>query len=551
MMLMKVIIVDDDSLVRIGLKSIINWKENGFELVGEASDGSKALDLVLAYNPDIIITDIKMPVMDGLELMRKLAEMKNGAKILVLSSYDDFHLVKEAMKLGAEDYLLKLEIEPEALINILIKIACTIEEERQKEDEQVSRENQLLKNINVMRRNFLRDVVNHFYADERDLKESMDFLNIRLNTEYIYCIMIKIGELYRFEDTPDEKLHVLNFSIINIVEEIVNDIFNGYCFEGKTGEFFLLASGKKEQNGAVGEQKLVDLGKRLRDMLEQYLNITATIGIGEGKGGTKGIRDAYNQAVNAVRCRFFDGNEGVILWKDIKPNVFQTEKISILNMKERLHNALSFQQKQELDAVFKSIQEDLSELPLSKNAICNMTLELFYMLSEFFELYQINMNEIMSKSYRSYEQLVHMASVDETRKWIQEVMEDLVSYIEKEEKTGYSRIISRAKKYVENHFNEDISLKEAADEVNLNPSYFSTLLKKYTGLSYSEYLIQVRVEKAKGLLAKSDYKVYEVGEKVGYQNIYYFNRIFKKVTGLSPGEYKKKRVNSAKVQRSL
>ena len=537
---MKVIIADDEAIVRIGLKSIINWEKNGFEIVGEASDGNQALDLILSQKPDIAIIDMKMPLMDGLALMRRLIELKKSPKILVLSSHDDFYLVKEAMKLGAEDYLLKLEIEPENLIHILKKIANKIEEEHKMAGLELNIDKNIVKNLNVMRKNFLRDVIGNFYTNEKDLMDSMDFLNIKFNSRFIYCFMIKIGELYRFEDVLDREIGILNYSIINTSEEIVNDLFNGYCFEGKTGEFFILASSKQSQESQFSERRLVGLATRLKEMLLIYLNITATIGIGIGASGIKGVNEAYNLALGAIRYRFFKDDNGIILWKDVKSSEFQKDDYSILNIREELHKALSLHQKKELKLIFNGILDNLHEMNLSRNVICNLMIELFIMINEFFESYGVSIRKIMKNSYHSYQQLVNIESIGDAKKWVILIKEDLIEYIKREDAILYPRIISRIKNYIEKHFDEELSLKEVADAVSLNPSYLSTILKTYTDMSYSVYVAQVRVGKAKKLLETTDDKVYEVGEKVGYTNIYYFNRIFKKIAGLSPGEYKKR-----------
>jgi len=537
---LKVIIADDEAIVRIGLKSIINWEKNGFEIVGEASDGNQALDLILSQKPDIAIIDMKMPLMDGLALMRRLIELKKSPKILVLSSHDDFYLVKEAMKLGAEDYLLKLEIEPENLIHILKKIANKIEEEHKMAGLELNIDKNIVKNLNVMRKNFLRDVIGNFYTNEKDLMDSMDFLNIKFNSRFIYCFMIKIGELYRFEDVLDREIGILNYSIINTSEEIVNDLFNGYCFEGKTGEFFILASSKQSQESQFSERRLVGLATRLKEMLLIYLNITATIGIGIGASGIKGVNEAYNLALGAIRYRFFKDDNGIILWKDVKSSEFQKDDYSILNIREELHKALSLHQKKELKLIFNGILDNLHEMNLSRNVICNLMIELFIMINEFFESYGVSIRKIMKNSYHSYQQLVNIESIGDAKKWVILIKEDLIEYIKREDAILYPRIISRIKNYIEKHFDEELSLKEVADAVSLNPSYLSTILKTYTDMSYSVYVAQVRVGKAKKLLETTDDKVYEVGEKVGYTNIYYFNRIFKKIAGLSPGEYKKR-----------
>jgi YesN/AraC family two-component response regulator len=539
---MKVIVVDDDFLFRMYLKTIIDWGKYGFELIGEAGDGNKALDLILRYEPDIVITDIKMPVMDGLCLIQKLNELKKRFKILILSNYDDFPLVKQAMKLGAEDYLLKLEIDPENLIAILKKMSFEIEASQQAIRQQLHVDMQIRNNQAVLRKNFLKNVISHFYQNEKDLKEAMDFLGIELNVQYIYCFMLKIGELYRFEEISNEELSILNSSIISMTEEMVGRVFNSYCFEGKTGEFYLFAANKENTDLPIKEQVLLEIGGQLNEMLEQYLNITVKIGIGKGQSGLAGIREAYNSAVDAIKSRFFKEKDAIILWNDIKKIPAQTEDYgSIFDLKENLYKALLFRQKEELEKVFGRIQDDILKPSLSKNSIINMVFELFYMVNEYCETYQEDANEIIKKSYGIYQRLLQMDNINEVKKWIAEIKQDLINYIGAREGTSYIlRLILKAQKYIDDHFNEDISLVEVSDTVNLNPCYLTTLFKRYTNMSYSEYLTHIRMKKAKNLLEKSAYKVYEIGEMVGYQNPYYFNRIFKKTIGLSPGEYKKK-----------
>jgi YesN/AraC family two-component response regulator len=536
---MKVLIVDDEYVIRIGLQSMIDWGRNGFQLIGLASNGVQAMDLVLEYRPDLVITDIKMPVMGGIELMKKLRELAAPPKFAVLSNHNEFELVRQAMQLGAEDYLLKLEIEPDELINMLRRVEEKLNLNKKNKSADIISGNKLSTDVNMMRKHFLRDYLNNFYANQKDFNDVMAFLNIELNAEYVYCIMIKTGEIYRFEDIPDDDLHMLNFSIINIAEEIAGGAFNSYCFEGRTGEFFMLVASKRLLEVPTSEKKLRQLGETISDMIQQYLNISSVISIGEGRAGYKGIKEAYQGAVRAMRCRFFNKNIKVVLWNDVQADILKLDEYSVYKNKDKLYRALDLHSTEELEGIFEAIRKDLAQLTLSKNIICNIMLEIFSMIREYLERYQIESSKVMKRSYCTYKQLVCIDNLCEADQWINDVKEDLIHYLEEESKIAYSKLISKAKEHMERYFYEQISLKQVADEVNLNPSYFSTILKRYTGKSYSEHITMLRVEKAKILLAQSDHKVYEVGEKVGYHNIYYFNRLFKKVTGLTPGEYKK------------
>ncbi|HBR29267.1 MAG TPA: DNA-binding response regulator, partial [Firmicutes bacterium] len=150
--MLKVMIVDDEAIVRIGLKSMIDWESHGFQLVGEANDGQRALDLFQKNKPDLVITDLKMPVMDGLQLMRHLNELDARCRVIVLSSYDEFSLVKEAMKLGAADYLLKLEMEPDQLVEVLSGFKSEILQEREEKTQQAQIDEEFQINLSALRR---------------------------------------------------------------------------------------------------------------------------------------------------------------------------------------------------------------------------------------------------------------------------------------------------------------------------------------------------------------------------------------------------------------
>ena len=541
---MKVLIVDDEAVVRIGLKSMIDWEKNGFILAGEASDGCKAMDIIKSSYPDIVITDIKMPVMDGLSLIRDVnATLSSKPVFIVLSGYGDFHLVKEAMKLGAKDYLLKLEMEPEQLLNALNKVRTEIKENVAAEYKKSVADSQIKKNMYAMRTNFFREIINKAFANEKDFHDAMEFLNIKMPEEKILCLKLKIGELYRFEDLATEELNTINHTIVSLSEEVINDVFKSYCFEGKTGEFFILASLKGNEGRLLLEKEISDVSQRFIRMLKYYLNVTAVIGVGEGNGNMEGICTAYLQATEALKYRFFSENNCLIYWKDVKGGIGDKSGYSILPKKDIMHDALLFKDRNAVIDIFKAISGELSEFSLSREDICSVLLEMFYIICEFFEMFQEDPKKILVRSYRPYNRLICMVSLTEVKEWVGELQQDLVAYIANEEKKDYPRILSQARKYIDRHYAEEISLTEVAGEVNLNRSYFSTLFKQHFNMGFTEYVNQKRIERAKALLKDTGLKINEISRNVGYQNIYYFSRIFKKITSMTPVEYK----NSIKI----
>lgn len=524
----RILIVDDDTMVRIGLKTVINWEDNGFVLVGEAQDGREALALAKELDPDIIITDIKMPGLDGIELIRQLRAQNIQVEILVLSSYDEFDLVKQALKLGARDYLLKLNLEPTELIRCLRAIAS----EAVLAVPPFSGSDE--KGRALLRQNFLWDVVSGFYLDEARLERSMHDLDIRLDMRPIYCMILKAGELYRFEEAPAEEIQTLCISVINIAEEIVGDLFRSYCFSGRTGEFDVLFAGDGD------EARVTKVAHRLRRMLLEYLNLSCTILIGssEKKGGA-GIKEAFWRANAVLPHRFYLDHDGVLWWRSNLPELRQDYSLS--GVRAELGDILISGRTDELARVLGRLAEDMRLLALSRSAVRSVALELFTIVQEYFDRNDLPVQSLLPHSFRTYEQLAHMETLREVTDWMSTLQDDLTTFLCRENEKGYPKIIGTVLDWIAAHYRENASLQQAAQVANLNPSYLSTLLKKYTGKSYTELLTEYRIERAKELLVMTDEKVYRVGQMVGYEDKYYFNRIFKRMTGMSPGEFKNQR----------
>jgi YesN/AraC family two-component response regulator len=538
---MKVLIVDDDSLVRIGLKTLINWELEGFDLIGEASNGKIALEMLEKNPADIIISDIQMDVMDGIELLTILQKQATPPAFLVLSNYSDFQLVRKAMQLGACNYLLKLEANPEHLLQALGEIRLKIETEQGKQKQIAGLDR--FRNINAMRKNFLRDLTGRFYADEEEIKESMRILDIHLDREHVYCMMIKAGELYRFEEMPDEQLYTLNISIINIVEEIAGEQYSAYCYEGTTGKFYLLLSHKDDDSGYIKQDDLVDLGKKIVSMLDLYANTKVTISIGDGRGPIKAIAAAYHKAIQGISYGFFSEQGDVFFYNEKWESGSKIqEDTKILQPKAALLKALHNLDGDGISTLISDIITKVQLAHVTPNGIRSGMIALFFIISEFFDSYDLRPIDVLKQSYRDYFSLSRIATSNEVVLWLEQLKDDLLDYISAENSISYTRIIAQAKHYLSSHFTEDITLKEVADTVHISPSYLSAELKKQTGLAFKEYLTSLRIEKAKNMLEETDLKIYEVSEKVGYgyDNSYYFDRVFKKMTGFTPGDYKRK-----------
>lgn len=274
-------------------------------------------------------------------------------------------------------------------------------------------------------------------------------------------------------------------------------------------------------------------------MLAIYLSITAKIGIGASHNEPRGIVAAYERAVVAIKNRFYFEGQGIIHWEQIPATARRSGWHSMLPLKESLHYAIDFQRQDLLDRFFEQFKMEICRPELAVPAIRQSLSELNYMVREYFETNQLDTERYLARSQMSYEDFLAMQDIGEARRWINAVAADLAEFVKREGTVEYSRIVTLAKKYVAEHYGEDLSLSSVAASSGLNPCYFSTIFKRHTKIGFSEYLNNVRINAAKKLLAESDLKVYQIAEACGYHDSYYFNRIFKKVTGLSPGDFRR------------
>ena len=296
--MLKVIIADDEAVVRIGLKSMIDWNAAGFELVGEAEDGETALKLILQEKPDIVLTDIKMPGMNGLELISYPYGQEKPI-FIVLSSYDDFHYVKGALKAGAQDYLLKLEVTPDGLLEVITHAApqCGRRRDSEPEKEKV--------NLHDTMRNIFYDLISDISLSPKRKAAFLKPFSQGKEPQIFGCLIVRVMELHKVDVISETELHMLNFSVINRVEEILNEYFTGFCIAGYHGNYYGVFTPKKDQGIS---QKVIDresllsckeeLRERITTLLSQYLNLNVSVRMGSGGCGIEGVLEAYQNAMS-------------------------------------------------------------------------------------------------------------------------------------------------------------------------------------------------------------------------------------------------------------
>ncbi|HEX3044495.1 MAG TPA: response regulator, partial [Bacillota bacterium] len=519
--MLKVIIIDDEALVRVGLKSMIDWEKENYEIIGEAANGQEGLDLIIKHHPDIVITDIKMPVLDGLEMMRQVLKGGVQPKFIILSSFDEFNLVKQAMKQGAEEYLIKLDLEPELLTKTLSEVREKISAEHGAQGSEGENtgpsgrlEQGMRENISMLREGFFKRLISRPTQDPEEIREQITYLGIELNENSLACLLARITNIAALDKYASGELRLFEASVLNTIQEIVNDVFKGYTFTWNPGEFMAIFS--NNANTATLDsfdfyrEKAAHMAERILEMLKQYFNISVVVGFSNPFHGFGELNRAYFESCRAVQQSFYSGARPVLFFAEVPENIQSYEKIDISDFISNLPKAIELFDSEQIRTVLGRVSDILTERKISKEQAYDVCFQIAYLLCGTTGFSEAVMKEIAGYPNSLHESILELHTLPQIIDWISNLEQGLCDYLAKNEEQKNHRLIARVKKYIMEHYREEISLQDAADAAGISPGYLSTIFKQYSGICFTDFITETKISEAKKLLRESDYKIYEI-----------------------------------------
>ncbi len=522
--MLKVVFIDDETLVKLGLRSMLNWEEEGVEIEGEASSGSEGLELILRTKPDLVITDIIMPEMDGIEMMQKVKENGFCPAFVFLSSYDQFELVKKAMQLGAKDYLLKLKLNSEMLHEMLDSIKEEIKKSPVKEEKARS-----VWETEELRKVFLKQALMREYVDTPD--EKWDFWEEDKKMRILY-VASNVHHLIGTKEGREKKIYLE--TLCNLIEDICREFFEAYCIEWEKGSFLIFLGEQQDDD----RENLQFMAEAVVDMLKQYSNIQASIGISGSVTGYKNLKNAYLQARSIQDSLAVEGYGKEVFFEDRPLNYSVTEKEALQDLVyiENLETICETLNVQELEQTAGVLIKELKrgDIELDSGVLC--CIRFICLLEEF-------LKQSWNKSYQrrdvdSYiKRLYSSDTLSEIVEVFQRYLEDVKKFFSNAGDNEQKRIVREAKEYILNHVYENISMEDMANALFISPGYLSSVFSKYEPIGAANYINKVKIIEAQKLLSSKRIKVYEAAFQLGYENAGYFAKVFKKYTGCTPKEY--------------
>ena len=547
--MLKIFLAEDEVIVRETIKRMIPWEDLGFELVGEAADGEMALPLLLRQKPDLLITDIKMPFMDGLTLAKVAKKEIPGLKVVILSGYDDFNYAKQAINIGVEDYLLK-PITKNALIERLTEIRSRYEHEKTQKEyyEKFHREMQ------AYEKNSSRD----FF--EALVSGSMDMMEIYRRSEKLgldivaeaYNVLIFTMNCEEDFSGQREGYSEWEAESLELLEKFFSENTSAMLFRCNIFSYGVLIKGQKETieentRSCVSEiQRILDRKEQKRQWF---------VAAGEPVERLSQIQKSYYSASRAFSQRYLY-DENILYYDEMasmeKKNVTEDDStylqkvdVNALNpviLQKFLSNGLLEETENFVKDYFYAIgQEPLESLVFRNYVTLNVRFSVMSFLKEIGcdtrILEQEDTEDVLSESSKSLENAIAYA---------EKIISQAIALRDQNSGNKNRSILKTAVDFIDSHYmEEDMSLNKAANAANVSANHFSALFSQNMGQTFIEYLTNLRMNKAKEYLRCTSMRSSEIAGEIGYKDAHYFSYLFKKTQGMTPSDYRKAREDKA------
>lgn len=517
-----VLLIDDEPGALKSLKYLLDWEQYGYTIAGEASGGRQALEMVREHPYSLVITDIRMPVMDGLELITELRRFSK-VPIIIMSGYAEFEYVKECLKHGVKDYLLK-PVEEEDLIQVLQKVKLEMEQ-------QARIDRQLYFGIPAVRDQLLRKWANGLVYGE-EVSEHLPLLDQYAEAERCYCTLIVEMD---FMDASNDQLlesdiQVKRFAVRNVIEDVI--VRDGYVFEEDDEHYGILLIGSSDKMHAG---KVKEVAEEVRACIFQFAKVSVTIGTGEIVSSSKDVERSYYYSRKMLDMRFLFGNIG-ILTERVSLSFQSTNDLDAQNNSDMM-DAMKWGHMEDVKRLLHQKWDYLRNNP-SEEVVKSVAMEIFVDLYRLVKERGTSTEHLFDSPMKDYVAIMEAKTMEALFQFVEKRCLQVAQYLHRSKPPQASQTIEAVKKLVKEQFSQNISLKDIAEQIYMNPAYLGRLFKSSEGVSFNEYLMTVRMEQAKAYLRDTDKKVYEIAQEVGYHDIDWFYKKFKQYAGVSTSEFR-------------
>lgn len=523
----RVMLVDDEPLILAGIASMLSWEEHGCQIVGKATNGVQALEKMKTLLPDIIITDIKMPAMDGLAFMCQVREMGYDCQFILLTNLEEFSLAREAIRLGAVEYLVKLELDEG-------KLADALEAAVKKCGPRISGQHQEEVQVPVaesIRNYFRRELV---FGLEANADENL----IRMIREqFAEPVLMQIHFNYGFEGfspdfTREDQKKMMGFAE-DILQEMVRGFFDHSSLVRQDQNGFILvlcAAGISDYR-----ERIQRMGGKFLSVIKDYFEVSASVAVSQKGENIEEFPELLYQVMSAMNHTYYEWSKPIVFYsQECESSHRHSSNFNINFLKKDLGQAIRQNDgarfAQMMDQVISLLNEHMPARPQAINGCSS----LYYFVLSFFEEQE---ESAFPYALDIIGLLNHMGTLKEITRWLASFRDEVVKLLKSRRGEKVDRNVELAQQYVQEHYKEKITLAQVAEYLGISQGHLSSSFKKQSGKNFNDYVNHVKVERAKELIADHKYMMYEISDLLGFDTQYYFSTVFKKMAGCTPKEY--------------
>lgn len=533
-----VMIVDDDPLICEWLTNQISCTPMGFKVVGVANNGIEALQKLNEYNPDVVISDINMPKMDGIELLNYIKEYESGPQVVLLSEENDYPHVKQGILLGALGYILK-PLNKDNLKEVLKKVFDELMMKKQEEE----KEQKIKEKMELFRERLLYDILRGKEYSFQRFDDLVSEYGLKLHRDKM--VQVAIVEIGNFDENSKElvksgKFYELTDKVREEITKMAEDFGGISCEIGDMdiGILSVIIQPLNDIEVADFDEMSYSFFSKLLKKIKQDMDVRVTIGVGNIQKKFKEISLSYMGAKAALRHKYILGGNRVISIKEF--DFDKQQKILYPAEREKLLTDYIMTAD---ERVFQSVNNLFNEISIGSKGVLNRIAfaanQLVYNISRYIDSQYSYIKKLYDFSKFTDVDFTTFKSEEEIKEHFIYLVNDILEVVKKYKPGNGNPIIKKACDYVLQHIDEDITLLTISNKLNLSKNYFCSLFKQETGYNFLEYVTTVKMEWAKKLLKEGNCKTYEVSDMLGYRESSYFSRLFRKYTSYSPAEYKK------------
>ncbi|RKL66871.1 DNA-binding response regulator [Salipaludibacillus neizhouensis] len=535
----KVTIIDDDDKVLRGMKNIIPWDELSCEWAGEARNGQEGYELIKREKPDLIITDIYMPVLNGLEMIKKLRNEGIDSRVIILSGYNEFEYARQAMRLNIDDYLSK-PASPDTIKEVLEKSVAKLEREISEEIEMCDLREKVSLYEPLVEKEWIKAIVTGASTNFTNLPLTVDKITKKWSKQKHVVMTLTYDRSLEESSFYRSDWYLFRFTTNNVIKEAVHAFFDDiHYIELHSHQTAICIHLNKENNDDL-KQSLEKLQKILVEKFQEYFQVHVLISTGSIKDDWGNMADSMREAFAKISDNRQMNDPSSMLGQN--PEVALVDKdhktlwSDSMEANQQMSESIRYADEKGAMAVIDRIYEQNKHESFSRGEGIRLGIEMWTIMT--YSLYDIGIkiDEMYSEEFDFHAELLKTNTWIEFKDYMDGVVRHICEHQQWDENLKHRQLVEQMLDYIQKNVGENITLQDIADDLFISRNYLGQIFKKIVGESFKNYLTRVRMEKAKKMIQEGSYLIYEISEKVGFINPAYFTTTFKKYTGYTPTE---------------